>query len=103
MKAKIEAVKFGEGKLIVDVGFYFSEGEEGYGECYREVKEMVEDELVGTGVWKLYMFNHFGFKVSLDATKVDIEEAVLTKLRAFKDAHTKVAKMQGLVGFEIEE
>ena len=49
MKAKIRQVQFGEGKLIVNVGFYFSEGEDGYDECYREVKKIVDGEEVGNG------------------------------------------------------
>lgn len=103
MKAKIRNIRFGEGKLIVDVGFYFSEGEEGYDECYREVMEVVDGEEVGTGEWKLYPFNTLGFNVTFDMTKKDFKAMVLKRLRAFKEAHSKVGNLQSWIGFEIEE
>jgi len=103
MKAKIRQVQFGEGKIIVNVGFYFSEGEEGYDECYREVMKEVDGEPVGTGEWRLYPFNTLGFNITFDMTKGDVKEMVLKKLRAFKEAHSKVADLQSWIGFEIEE
>lgn len=103
MIAKVRQIQFGEGKLIVNVGFYFSEGEEGYDECYREVVGIVDGEPVGTGEWKLYPFNTLGFNVPFDMTKEDFEAMVLKKLRGFKEAHLKVADLQSWIGFEIEE
>ena len=103
MKARIEDIRFGEGKLNVRVGFYFSEGEEGYDECYREIMEIVGDEEVGTGEWRLYPFNTLGFNVTFDMTKQDFKATVIKKLRAFKEAHTRVADFQDWIGTEIEE
>lgn len=103
MKAKIRGIQFGEGKLIVNVGFYFSEGEEGYDECYREVMEIIDDEPVGTGEWKLYPFNTLGFNVPFGMTKQEFKAMVLKKLRGFKEARSKVANLQSWIGFEIEE
>jgi len=103
MKAKVRQVQFGEGKLIVNVGFYFSEGEEGYDECYREVMETVSDEPVGTGEWELYAFNTLGFNVPFGMTKQEFKAMVLKKLRAFKEAHSRIANLQSWVGFEIGE
>jgi len=103
MKAKIRQIQFGEGKLIVNVGFYFSEGEEGYDECYREIMNVVDGEPVGTGEWQLYPFNTLGFNVSFDMTKEGFKTMVLKKLRAFQEAHSKVANLQSWIGFEIEE
>ncbi|GAG81923.1 unnamed protein product [marine sediment metagenome] len=70
MKAKIRQIQFGEGKLIVNVGFYFSEGEDGYDECYREIMTEVDGKPVVTGEWKLYPFNTLGFSVPLLATTI---------------------------------
>lgn len=103
MKARIEDIRFGEGKLNVRVGFYFSEGEEGYDGCYREITEIVDDEPVGTGEWRLYPFNTLGFSVTFDTTKQDFKAMVVKKLRAFKEAHAKVGNLQPWIGFEIEE
>ena len=103
MKAKVKSIRFGEGKLLIDVGFYFSNGEEGYDECYREVMEIVNGEPVGTSKWQLYPFNVLGFKVAFDMTRRDFKEMVLKRLRAFKEAHSKVANLQSWIGFEIEE
>lgn len=103
MKAKIRQVQFGEGKLIVNVGFYFSEGEEGYDECYREVMEIIDGEPVGIGQWQLYPFNTLGFNVPFDMTKKDFKAMVLKRLRAFREAHSKVSNLQSWIGFEIED
>lgn len=100
MKAKIEDIRFGEGKLSVRVGFYFSVGELGYDECYRDV---VDEEGNPTGEKRLYPFNTLGLGVALGTTKLEFRDRVVAKLRAFKEAHTKAADLQDWIGFEIEE
>lgn len=105
MKAKIRDIRLGVGKVIATVGFYFSEGEDGYDEYYREIMTTVEPsgEQVGTGEWKLSPFHTLAFDVTSDMTKKDFEAVVLKGLRAFKEAHSKLGALQSWVGFEIEE
>lgn len=64
--------------------------------------EIVDGEPVETGEWRLYPFNTLGFNVGFNMTKEDFKAMVLKKLRAFQEAHSKVANLQSWVGFEIE-
>ena len=63
----------------------------------------VDGEHVGTGEWRLYPFNTLGFNAPFDMTKQDFKAMVLKRLRAFQEAHSKVADLQSWIGFEIEE
>ena len=103
MKAKIKGITFSAGKVNVQVDYFFSEGEEGYDECYREIKQMVDDVEVGTGEWRLYPFNSIGIPISPETTKKSFKSLVVAKLRDFKQAHTGSLALQSWMGFEIEE
>lgn len=101
MKAKVRDIRFGDGKLIVRVDLYHSEGEEGYDESYRETMETMESEVegefieVGTGERKLYPFDMLGFNIGLDTTKQDFKGMVLKRLKAFKKAYSWIGSEIG--------
>lgn len=102
MKAKIKDVTFGA-KVNVQVDFFFSKGEEGYDECYREIKQIVDDVEVGTGKWRLYPFNSIGIAIKPETTKESFKVLVITKLKEFKQAHASSLSLANWIGFEIEE
>lgn len=107
MIAKIRDIRLGVGKVIATVGFYFSESEEGYDECYREIMTTVEPtesgEPVGTGEWKLYPFHTLALDVTSGMKREDFKAVVLKRLRAFREAYSRVGDLQNWIGFEIEE
>ena len=99
MFARLDDVRFGDRKIIASVGFYFSVGEAGYDEYYREELDGLGNP---TGVFKLYPFNTIPFNLPLDAQPAQLREKVVAKLRAFKESHTVVANFQPWVGTEIQ-
>lgn len=103
MLAEIKDITFGEGKMLVQVDYFYEVGEDGYDDCYREIKDVVDEMAIGTGKWRLYPFNSIGTAITLDATKKDLKKIVLAKLDGFKLAHAKVADLQSWLGTEIRK
>ncbi len=103
MKAKIKNITFGEGKLFVQVDYFYKMGENGYDDCYREIMQVVDETAVGTGKWRLYPFNSMGMAISLNATKEDVMSTIFSKIKRFKEAHAKLAELKSWIGTEIED
>ena len=103
MIAKIKGISFTETKINVQVDYFYDIDEAGYDDCYREIKQVIDEVAVGTGEWRLYPFNSMGLGVSPDATKEDVVNTILSKLKNFQLTHSKLPNAQPWIGTEIED
>ncbi len=103
MIAKIKGISFAENKINVQVDYFYDISEDGYDDCYREIKQIVNEVEVGTGEWRLYPFNSMGLAVSPTASKEDVANTILSKLRNFQLTHSKLPDVQSWIGTEIKD
>ena len=94
MKARIDGFQYGDGVLIALVGFYYTEGEDGYEKPKRNVRKLLrrgEQEPFTTLPFP------FDYNTTLDGLKVSI----LGQLNAFVAAQSRLPNYESWVGIEL--
>ena len=121
MKAQVDDVQFGDGKLIVEVGYYYTKGEEGYVEYFEEVEEeevgnvgMKQKILLALKIKKaeeppkpppqIPYFKPFftiSYNIDYNGTLESLRVPVRGQLSAFKAAHSHLPEFQEWTGEEL--
>jgi len=94
MKARIDGFQYGDGVLIALVGFYYTEGEDGY-----EKPSMVKKLL---GRKEQEPFTTLPFPTDYKSGLEDLKVSIRGQLNAFKVAHSKLPEYTNWLGVELK-
>ena len=94
MKARIDGFQYGDGVLIALVGFYYSEGEDGYEKPKRNVRKLLrrgEQE----------PFTTLPFPTDYEHGLDDLKVSITGQLNAFMAAHSRLPDYESWLGTEV--